>query len=275
MPAATLGAFAELVFAYIDALSSASISGHADELATAGRARERYRDRLAALLVGGGEEADLVAAARRADWHPPRSLTAVLLPEGQLRAVLGLLDARTLAMSTEPAGVDDEDAGVLLVPDATGRDRERLVRQLEGRGAIIGPERPWLQVHRSFQRVLRAREFLPQPNSRGTLDTDDLLAELLLSADPEALADLRARALAPLAAVRPTVRLRLEETLRSWLLHHGRRELIAAHLFVHPQTVRYRMAQLRELFGDRLDDPEEVLRLTMALALQPTRPPTP
>ncbi|MBK7272302.1 MAG: helix-turn-helix domain-containing protein [Actinomycetales bacterium] len=275
VPAATLGAFAELVFAYIDALSSASISGHADELATAGRARERYRDRLAALLVGGGEEADLVAAARRADWHPPRSLTAVLLPEGQLRAVLGLLDARTLAMSTEPAGVDDEDAGVLLVPDATGRDRERLVRQLEGRGAIIGPERPWLQVHRSFQRVLRAREFLPQPNSRGTLDTDDLLAELLLSADPEALADLRARALAPLASVRPTVRLRLEETLRSWLLHHGRRELIAAHLFVHPQTVRYRMAQLRELFGDRLDDPEEVLRLTMALALQPTRPPTP
>ena len=275
VPAATLGAFAELVFAYIDALSSASISGHADELATAGRARERYRDRLAALLVGGGEEADLVAAARRADWHPPRSLTAVLLPEGQLRAVLGLLDARTLAMSTEPAGVDDEDAGVLLVPDATGRDRERLVRQLEGRGAIIGPERPWLQVHRSFQRVLRAREFLPQPNSRGTLDTDDLLAELLLSADPEALADLRARALAPLAAVRPTVRLRLEETLRSWLLHHGRRELIAAHLFVHPQTVRYRMAQLREFFGDRLDDPEEVLRLTMALALQPTRPPSP
>ena len=275
VPAATLGAFAELVFAYIDALSSASISGHADELATAGRARERYRDRLAALLVGGGEEADLVAAARRADWHPPRSLTAVLLPEGQLRAVRGLLAARTLAMSTEPAGVDDEDAGVLLVPDATGRDRERLVRQLEGRGAIIGPERPWLQVHRSFQRVLRAREFLPQPNSRGTLDTDDLLAELLLSADPEALADLRARALAPLAAVRPTVRLRLEETLRSWLLHHGRRELIAAHLFVHPQTVRYRMAQLREFFGDRLDDPEEVLRLTMALALQPTRPPTP
>ena len=275
VPAATLGAFAELVFAYIDALSSASISGHADELATAGRARERYRDRLAALLVGGGEEADLVAAARRADWHPPRSLTAVLLPEGQLRAVLGLLDARTLAMSTEPAGVDDEDAGVLLVPDATGRDRERLVRQLEGRGAIIGPERPWLQVHRSFQRVLRAREFLPQPNSRGTLDTDDLLAELLLSADPEALADLRARALAPLAAVRPTVRLRLEETLRSWLLRRGRCELIAAHLFVHPQTVRYRMAQLRELFGDRLDDPEEVLRLTMALALQPTRPPTP
>ena len=167
VPAPTLGAFAELVFAYIDALSSASISGHADELATAGRARERYRERLAALLVGGGEEADLVAAARRAEWHPPRTLTAVLLPEGQLRAVLGLLDARTLAVTTDPAsGDDDEDSGVLLVPDVTGRDRERLLRQLEGRAAVVGPERPWLQAHRSFQRALRARELLGRPVGR-------------------------------------------------------------------------------------------------------------
>ncbi len=304
VPAPTLGAFAELVFAYIDALSSASISGHADELATAGRARERYRERLAALLVGGAEEPDLVAAARRAEWHQPRTLTAVLLPEGQLRAVLGLLDARTLAVTTDPAsGDDDEDSGVLLVPDSTGRDRERLLRQLEGRGAVVGPERPWLQAHRSFQRALRARDLVGRPVGRasgpgrraglggvsdgggaaaggsggaspavpsGVLDTDEHLAELLLGADPEALADLRARALAPLSNVRPTVRARLEETLRSWLLHHGRRELIAGHLFVHPQTVRYRMGQLRELFGDRLDDPEEILRLTLALALPQT-----
>ena len=59
----------------------------------------------------------------------------------------------------------------------------------------------------------------------------------------------------------------------AWLLLHGRRDLVAGALFVHPQTVRYRMAQLRELFGDRLDDPEEVLRLTLALA--GTRPATP
>ncbi len=38
-----------------------------------------------------------------------------------------------------------------------------------------------------------------------------------------------------------------------------------AELFVHPQTVRYRMGQLRELYGDRLDDPETVLALTVAL----------
>ena len=34
---------------------------------------------------------------------------------------------------------------------------------------------------------------------------------------------------------------------------------------IHPQTVRYRMGQLRELFGDRLQDPSVVLELVIAL----------
>ncbi len=41
---------------------------------------------------------------------------------------------------------------------------------------------------------------------------------------------------------------------------------------MHPQTVRYRMGQLRELYGDRLEDPDSVLELTIALgAAQPNR----
>ena len=35
---------------------------------------------------------------------------------------------------------------------------------------------------------------------------------------------------------------------------------------MHPQTVRYRVKQLRELFGDRLEDPEA--RFELGLALQ-------
>ena len=58
---------------------------------------------------------------------------------------------------------------------------------------------------------------------------------------------------------------RLSETLRSWLLHQGRRDAVASHLHVHPQTVRYRMGQLRELYGERLDDPETVFELLLAL----------
>ena len=44
-----------------------------------------------------------------------------------------------------------------------------------------------------------------------------------------------------------------------------RRDAVAAHLHVHAQTVRYRMGQLREAYGDRLDDPGAVLDLLVAL----------
>jgi DNA-binding PucR family transcriptional regulator len=87
----------------------------------------------------------------------------------------------------------------------------------------------------------------------------------VLGADPAARADLREQLLAPLADLRPATAEKLTDTLRSWLLHQGRREEVAAELFVHPQTVRYRMGQLRELYGERLDDPETVLALVVAL----------
>ena len=98
-------------------------------------------------------------------------------------------------------------------------------------------------------------------------DTEQFLAELVLGADEGAMHDLRERVLAPLEDKGDSSTEKLTETLRSWLLHHGRREAVAAELFVHPQTVRYRMGQLRELFGERLEDPRSILELTVALGL--------
>ena len=40
---------------------------------------------------------------------------------------------------------------------------------------------------------------------------------------------------------------------------------VAQALHVHPQTVRYRLAQLREAFGDDLDDPDARFELELAL----------
>ncbi|MFL6152631.1 MAG: helix-turn-helix domain-containing protein [Ornithinibacter sp.] len=46
-------------------------------------------------------------------------------------------------------------------------------------------------------------------------------------------------------------------------------QAVAERLHVHPQTVRYRVAQLRELFGDSLDDPDARFELALALRSQP------
>ncbi|MGY1856971.1 PucR family transcriptional regulator [Modestobacter sp. SYSU DS0290] len=270
---ASLARFAELVFAYIDQLSAASVAGHADELATSGRVRQHHLERLGAVLLAGRPMHDLTAAAERADWSPPRTLTAVVLPEPRARGALALLDGRTLQVTEEAAGPGgEEERAVLLVPDAGGRARPGLLRLLEGHEAAVGPARPWQDVAASHRRVLRALRLGPPPRGKAPLDTEARLVELVLRADEEALTDLRAAVLAPLEEVTAATREKLVATLRSWLLHHGRRERIAAELFVHPQTVRYRMGQLRQLFGDRLEDPATVLQLTLALGCAPEEP---
>jgi hypothetical protein len=268
LSAEQLARFAELVFAYIDQLSASSVAGHSDELATTGRVRERYLERLAAQLISAAEEPELVAAAERAGWVPPRTLTAVVLPEAKLHGALVSLDPRTLR-STEDVPESDELV-VLLVPDADSRSRPALLRSLDGRDAIVGPARPWTAASDSYARACRALELGLTPDGSAPLDTDERLADLVLRADDGALADLRTQALAPLADLSPTTREKLTETLRSWLLNQGRREKVAEDLFVHPQTVRYRMTQLRELYGKRLEDPRTVLELTIALGVRPS-----
>ncbi|QZY28971.1 PucR family transcriptional regulator [Nocardioides coralli] len=258
--AESIAAFAELVFAYIDELSAASVAGHTDEVETTGRVRQRYLDRLGAALLRGEPEDVVSAAADKADWRPPRTLTAVVLPEAQVRPVLGLVGDGALAPGEHGL---PEGLAVVLVPDMGGRSRTRLLRVLDDRHAVVGPARPWAQVRASFERAVRG---LALRRTSATVDTEAHLASLVAAADPDALADLRATVLAPLESLRPATADKLRATLRSWLLHQGRREDVAADLFVHPQTVRYRMNQLRELYGDRLEDPETVLQLTLALA---------
>ena len=69
----------------------------------------------------------------------------------------------------------------------------------------------------------------------------------------------------PLQTVAERQRGRLEATLRAWVDRPGQIQAIAATLGVHPQTVRYRMGRLRELFGERLDDPDARFELALAL----------
>jgi hypothetical protein len=268
LPAGAVAQFAELVFAYIDELSAASAAGHADEHATTGRVRELYLERLGQRLLEGASLDVLTEAAERAGWDPPETLTAVLLREMHVGPTLTTLDTRTLRLPGDRAGADD--TAILLVPDAAGTNRAALLRAVKGRNAVIGPARPWAAVAASVQRTVRARDLIPLPGSQ-TLDTEAHLAALVLGADAEALADLRRRVLEPLSELRPSTAERLEQTLRSWLLHQGRRDDVAADLTVHAQTVRYRMTQLRELYGERLRDPATVLELVIALGVPATR----
>ena len=76
---------------------------------------------------------------------------------------------------------------------------------------------------------------------------------------------LSAVQLAPLARLRPVQQEMVADTLLAWLQNAGNARLAAGQLHVHPQTVRYRLRQIQELFGPVLAEPGARFELEVAL----------
>jgi hypothetical protein len=261
----TLYTLAEAIFAYIDELSADSIEGYAREQAAAAGALQRRRQRLAALLVQEppAAPATVEAAASNAGWRVPRSL-AVLVVESDESSE----GAERLAVRLGPEALvtHQPPLNVALIPTPTRR--EELEAAARDRRAALGPEVPWQEAALSFK---RAREVLRLAGEGGIDGEGPLVVaerhrlSLLLGADRRLARDVAEAALAPLEAETELSRERLGSTLDAWLRHRGRTEAVAKALHVHPQTVRYRLARLRELFGSRLDDPDGRFELELAL----------
>ena len=93
---------------------------------------------------------------------------------------------------------------------------------------------------------------------------DDYLTEMVLHRGEDVLGRLTGLRLAPLSHVALPRRKALAETLLAWLQTRSIGQT-AARLHIHPQTARYRMNQLRRMFGPALDDPDTRFELEMAL----------
>lgn len=259
LPSEAVMALATASLAYVDELTANSFEGFARDAAAAGGARARERQALLAALVAG--DADAVAPlATAAQWPLPERLrVAVLLPaEGPGRTrpldadaiLLGHVDGAALA------AVPDRDAGALLaagIPLALGP-------------AVTPPRTPASLAGARRLAALAAAGVLPADRA---LRWEDQLAALVVHADPAAAGALAARRLRPLDGLPPARALMLSETLAAWLAHPGRPREIARLLHLHPQTVRYRLARLRERFGDALDDPDARFELALALRADP------
>jgi len=261
----TLYTLAEAIFAYIDELSADSIEGYAREQAAAAGALQRRRQRLAALLVQDppAAPATVEAAASNAGLRIPRTLSVLVVESDESSE-----GAERLAVRLGPDALvtHQPPLNVAMIP-APAR-REELEAAVRGRRAAVGPEVSWQDAGISFT---RAREVL-RLAGEGGIDGDEALIvaerhrmSLLLGADRRLARDVAESALAPLDSETELSRERLGSTLDAWLRHRGRTEAVAKSLHVHPQTVRYRLARLRELFGSRLDDPDGRFELELAL----------
>jgi hypothetical protein len=260
---ASVASLAEAVFVFMEELSSASAHGYVDEQRTTSAERERLRAHLAELLLSDRSDSTLIhAMALRAGWSVPATAALILIDPGNEAAHVALdrLDPQLL-----PVRHGGLAGGILPDPDAPGR-RAVIARTLHGCGAIIGTTVPPAQLPSSV-RVAEAGARLAQA---GVLHGDPVFVAdhydtIMVVRDPWLLEHLRAQALAPLAGVAPTTRRRLEETLSAWLTAMGNQQATARALHVHPQTVRYRLGQLRAIFGPSLDDPDNQRRLMLAV----------
>jgi len=102
----------------------------------------------------------------------------------------------------------------------------------------------------------------------GVVWCEDHLPTLLLLADADLAETLSREALAPLRRLRPGQADRLAGTLLAWLESAGDANAAARRLHVHPQTIRYRLRQVSELFGEALNDSDARFRLLLALRVR-------
>ena len=259
----------DAITAYVDELTAASTDGYTLQLREQAGEGDRRRRQLAELLLrGSAPESVVVAAAAGIGWRALEAVLPVVLPLDQAR------DAR-FRYGADGVVVERVRDAVLLLRAGPRATRAQLADALHGRAAVVGPALGWAQVPEGVRLAELAAELVgtgPAP-----VFADDHLATLALRGEPGALAVLATRRLAPLATVRATQRERLLETLHSWLLHWGSRAEVSADLFVHPQTVSYRLKHLRELLGDDLDNPAARFELLLVLAFRgiPAPAPTP
>jgi hypothetical protein len=249
---------AETIFAYIDQLAAESVEGYAEAQAAEAGSLQRRREELLQLLLAQPPVAApaIEHAAAQAGWRVPGRVAMVALPGHAAARVARRLSGDVLHAA-------DAGQGRIAVPDPTVVAEELAAAAARYRAPVgLGPTVAVPDAALSW----RWAELAARGADAGVVvEAEARLPALLLAESPDIVMALRDRSLAPLRDETEASRARLESTLRAWLRHRGAQAAVAAELGVHPQTVRYRMGRLRELFGPDLDDPEARFALEVAL----------
>lgn len=253
---------AESIFAYIDELSAESAEGYAQAQAELASELDTRRAELIDLLTRGRIGSDpraLAEAAAGANWSVPEELAVLSWPASLGRAPVGRLPQGSIVRG-------DQNVFIALVPEPDDPARRRQLtegfsRIRSGLGSAAPP-------HLTFQSYAHSRTMLTLADTldaRGIVVADDHRPTLIARSD-RLLADrIAGQRLAGLSAETPASQRRLRETLLAWLISDGSVAAAAKHLHVHEQTLRYRMAKLREILGAQLDDPDARYELEFAL----------
>ena len=241
--------------------------------ARAAESRGAWDARLQALLVDAllrGDSSDVLASRAAAlGWadDPPVAVVVGRSPGGDITAVLHAVYRAARRARIEVIGGVHGDRLVVVMGGATDpvATAAALADSFGEGPVVVGPAVPSLdQATESARGALSGfRAATAWPGAPTPVSADDLLPERVLAGDMEARRRLRHDAYGALHRAGGG----LVETLDAYFAAGGVLESAARELFVHPNTVRYRLKRVAEVTGLFLLDVRDAFALRMALTI--------
>ncbi|HVW79496.1 MAG TPA: helix-turn-helix domain-containing protein [Mycobacteriales bacterium] len=240
--------------------------------ARAAEQRGAWDARLEALVVDAivrGDVSDsLQSRASALGWHEPSHVLVMAgaSPDGD--AERSLAHTRRLGRDAGAEILTGIQTGRLVVVAGAAGRVSRIVRSLLpafGPGpVVIGPVCPGLvEAAATVQDVFAGLRAVPAlPAAPRPVATQDLLPERALAGDLRAARVLVTKVYKPLCA-EPA----LLETVDAYVASGGAIEATARSLFVHPNTVRYRLRRIAEVSGYDLGSGRDRYVVQVALTL--------
>ncbi|WP_189885305.1 helix-turn-helix domain-containing protein [Streptomyces xantholiticus] len=259
---------AESGFEYLDGLVEQSVRGYAEAAARRAGERLRLQRQLIDLLLvehRGDPPGALAERAARISWELPTTVAVGVLVRPAREAVAPAVEQGILL------DMESEQPRVVIPEPCTAGRAETLRRATAGWSGAVGPPVPLAAAATSLRWAetavrLVACGLLPDGE---VLNCTERTEELVLLPSGELIDAAARRCLAPLEGLAPTQSRRLAETLLAWMETAGGAPEVAQRLGIHPQTARYRLRQIRELWGDVLEDADR--RFEMLLVLRARR----
>jgi len=223
--------------------------------ARAAESRGAWDARLQALLVDAllrGDSSDVLASRAAAlgwDDAPPVAVAVGRSPGGEASVVLHEVYRAARRIGVEILGGVHGDRLVVVLggaPDPLAATERLLVAFGDG-PVVVGPAVPSLDEATDSARAALAgfRSAPAWPAAPRPVSAADLLPERALAGDAEARRILRHEVYGPLVRSGGE----LLETLDAFFAGGGVLESAARGLFVHPNTVRYRLRRIGEVTG--------------------------
>jgi len=241
--------------------------------AAAAEARGAWDARLEALVVDGivrgDPEESLLSRAAALGWDPSAPATVLVGNPPPDEPPDLLSDIRGGAARAGRAALAGLQGSRLVVVAAGSRDLQVEITRLSeafGPGPVVhGGTVPSLaEAHHSAADALSGLRAVPAwPAAPRPVPADELLPERALTGDPEAERQLVEQVLRPLSEAGGA----LEQTLDAYFESGGVLESCARRLFVHPNTVRYRLRRIADLTGRAAGNPRDALVLRVGLAV--------